>query len=89
MIVAQQFTAGLRDDSFAVREADGWMITGPDFSVVRFTDFVSAPPNPSDESLGYFRSSANADSVHYQLVQRASMIVFALRTNSAVHASGA
>jgi hypothetical protein len=28
---------------------------------VRFTDFVSGPANPSDESLGYFQSSANAD----------------------------
>jgi hypothetical protein len=28
------------------------------FSAVRSTDFVWAPTNPSDESLGYFQSSA-------------------------------
>jgi hypothetical protein len=28
------------------------------FSVVRFTDFISHPCHPSDESLGYFQSSA-------------------------------
>jgi hypothetical protein len=27
-------------------------------SAVRFTDFVSEPADPSDESLGYFQSSA-------------------------------
>jgi hypothetical protein len=28
------------------------------FSVVRFTDFISDPCHPSDESLGYYQSSA-------------------------------
>jgi hypothetical protein len=30
------------------------------FSVVRFTDFLSHPYHPSDESLGYFQSSAKS-----------------------------
>jgi hypothetical protein len=54
MIVAQQFTAGITSGRIVVREADGWngsrqiML----FSVVRFTDFISHPCDPSDESLG-------------------------------------
>jgi hypothetical protein len=40
MIVAQQFTAGIRTERTLVREADGWMIKASSllFSAVRFTD---------------------------------------------------
>jgi hypothetical protein len=59
MIVAQQFTAGIGSEKIVVREADGWNRSSQiDASVVRFTDFISHACHPSDESLGYFQSSA-------------------------------
>jgi len=58
MIVAQQFTAGVnssRDLQSVKRTAESLR---SDFSAVRFTDFLWALANPSDESLGYYHSSA-------------------------------
>ncbi len=41
-------------------------------SAVRFTDFVSGSVNPSDKSLGYFQSSASADSSDAALYKASS-----------------
>jgi hypothetical protein len=59
MIVAQQFTAGLkrkRDSPGSGRLNSGTKHRSFQSSV--FTDFVSHSCHPSDESLGYFQSSA-------------------------------
>jgi len=44
-------------------------------SAVRFTDFVSGSVNPSDKSLGYFQSSASADSSVAALCKATSLAV--------------
>jgi hypothetical protein len=65
MILAQQFTAGKKsrkNSKSAKRTAESECLNLCS-SADRFADFALTPLSaPSDESLGYFRSSANTDS---------------------------
>jgi hypothetical protein len=63
LTIAQQFTAGIgckRSESVK-RTADDKGLILCSFSTVRFTDYPQVTAHPSDESLGYYQSSANAD----------------------------
>jgi hypothetical protein len=60
MILAQQFTAGMRSGRIVVREADGWNGSRQIAAVFGrpFHGLHLACCHPSDQSLGYFQSSA-------------------------------
>jgi hypothetical protein len=63
LTIAQQFTAGIRrkGSKSVERTADDMGLIRCICSTVRFTDYAPVTADPSDKSLGYFRSSANAD----------------------------
>jgi hypothetical protein len=64
LIIAQQFTAGIRrkgSESVERTADDKGPILSACFSIVRFTDYHRVTADPTDKSLGYSRSSADAD----------------------------
>jgi len=85
--LAQQFTAGITGNGNVVRErtAEGGFQTST-LSIVRFTDFVASANLPSDESLGYWQSSANADLDEIHRLRASRAIRKIQRTLDAVEA---